>query len=142
MVRRTSPNRATSRSCSPLPAWRERGEGLWDVAPAPCASRGVNNYLRRAKSSIVWRIEESPMFSYADPAGRNFLNNAAAADNFRRQLSAMYDSFARRVNSGFTWLEAMQNLTSGQPPALDSVKWFAFPLTAQATDKEIDRDRF
>jgi hypothetical protein len=80
------------------------------------------------------------MFQYQDPAGRNFLSNSAAANNFRQGLQAIYESFARRINSGFTWLEAFSQL-SGSPLQPVSVEWFAFPLTSTASDAAIDTDR-
>lgn len=82
------------------------------------------------------------MFPYSDPAGRNFLGNDAIADGFRQQLQSFYDTYARRVNSGFTWLEAFDQLSSGQAPQEVTVDWASFPITAQATDALIDRDRF
>lgn len=82
------------------------------------------------------------MFQYSDPAERNFLNNSAVASVFQQQMQGVYDGFARRINSGFTWLEAFQQLPGGQLPQQMSVDWSAFPITARATDKEIDRDRF
>ena len=82
------------------------------------------------------------MFPYSDPAGRNFLDNNAVADIFRQQLQGFYDTFARRVNSGFTWLEAFDQLSGGQARQEVSVDWSSFPITAQATDALIDRDRF
>src|SRR5687768_2938702 len=82
------------------------------------------------------------MFPYSDPAGRNFLGNNAVADIFQQQLQGFYDTFARRVNSGFTWLEAFDQLSAGQAPQEVSVDWSSFPITAQATDALIDRDRF
>lgn len=82
------------------------------------------------------------MFPYSDPAGRDFLNNSAVAGIFRQQMQGVYEEFARRINSGFTWLEAFQQLSGGQLPQEASVDWSAFPITAQATDEVIDRDRF
>lgn len=81
------------------------------------------------------------MFDYADPVGRNFLSNPAAAQVFRQRLQGTYDSFARRVDSGFTWIEAFDQLSGGQLPTPVGVDWLAFPKTAQATDKEIDKQR-
>lgn len=81
------------------------------------------------------------MFSYSDPAGRNFLGSTTVTDEFRRSLGGLYDAFARRENSAFTWIEAFSSLAGGQSPATVNVDWFAFPLTAQASDKSIDADR-
>lgn len=82
------------------------------------------------------------MFRYADPVGRNFLGTPAIEAEYQRLLGAMYETHARRNDSGFTWIEAFQALASGQPPQVASVPWFAFPLLAQATDKQIDAKRF
>lgn len=82
------------------------------------------------------------MFAYTDPVGRSFLSNPAVTNAFQQRMQSMYESFARRVNSGFTWLEAFQQLPGGQIPQLVTVDWHAFPITAQATDQVIDRDRF
>jgi len=81
------------------------------------------------------------MFDYADPAGRNFLNNPAVAQLFRQQRQGIYNAFAKKANSAFTWIEAFGQLAAGQVPQLVSVDWFAFPVTATATDKEIDKKR-
>lgn len=82
------------------------------------------------------------MFPYTDPVGRNFFGSSDIETEYRRILSGMYDTHARRNNSGFTWIEAFQTLSSGQLPQVVGVPWFAFPLTAQATDKQIDTKRF
>lgn len=82
------------------------------------------------------------MFPYSDPAGRNFLDNDAAASAFQQRLQGLYDEFARQPNSGFTWLEAFDQLTGGQSPQQVSVDWAAFPITARGTDAVIDGDRF
>jgi hypothetical protein len=83
------------------------------------------------------------MFSYTDPAKRNFLGNQAAQAEFVQRLRTTYDSFARRPNSAFTWIEAFDHLANGQLPQVRSVDWRAFPLTATApNDKAIDSDRF
>jgi hypothetical protein len=81
------------------------------------------------------------MFNYTDPAGRNFLNNAAVEQEFRQRLQGMYDGFARRNDSAFTWVEAFLQLSAGQIPQTVTVDWRAFPLTAGTTDKKIDKDR-
>jgi hypothetical protein len=55
-------------------------------------------------------------------------------------MQGVYESFARRVNSGFTWLEAFDHLSGSALPPV-SVEWSAFPITAQVTDVTIDKDR-
>ena len=82
------------------------------------------------------------MFQYTDPAGGNFLSNSVVTNVFQQRMRTIYDGFARRVNSGFTWIEAFQQLSGGQVQQLVTVEWSAFPITSQKTDKEIDRDRF
>lgn len=82
------------------------------------------------------------MFAYSDPSGRNFLSNVVVASVFQQRIEGIYEAFARQINSGFTWLEAFQQLSGGQLPQPESVDWHAFPITAQVTDKVIDRDRF
>jgi hypothetical protein len=81
------------------------------------------------------------VFQYADPVGRSFLSNTDAADEFRRTLQGTYESFARRINSGFTWLEAFSQLSGGMLPSV-IVEWSAFPITSPGTDAAIDKDRF
>lgn len=82
------------------------------------------------------------MFPYSDPAQRNFVGNPAAEAAFRQQLAGVYDRFARRFNSAFTWLEAFSLLSGGAAPGTPTVDWPAFPLTAGVSDKAIDDDRF
>jgi hypothetical protein len=82
------------------------------------------------------------MSDYPDPAGRNFLGNTAVATAFRQSMQGVYEEFARQPQSAFTWLEAFDNLTNGQPPQQRSVDWLAFPLLANATDAQIDQNRF
>jgi hypothetical protein len=81
------------------------------------------------------------MFDYLDPVGRDFLGNDAAKTEYRRVLQGAYDSFARRTNSAFTWLEALAQLTGGQAASSQTVDWRAFPLTAGTTDQNIDANR-
>lgn len=80
------------------------------------------------------------MFQYTDPVGRNFLSKDAVATEFRLKVQGIYDGFARRVNSGFTWLEAFDQLSGAAFPP-KSVDWSAFPITALVADTAIDRDR-
>lgn len=81
------------------------------------------------------------MFNYVDPAGRNFLGNLLVEAEFRLKMQTEYESFARRPNSGFTWIEAFGELAGGQTPGSPTVPWKAFPLTATGSDREIDDDR-
>ncbi len=81
------------------------------------------------------------MFDYSDPVGRDFLGNDTAKTEYRRVLQGAYDSFARRTNSAFTWLEALAELSGGQAAGSRTVDWRAFPLTSGTTDKNIDVNR-
>ncbi|MBW3600214.1 MAG: hypothetical protein KY475_23440 [Planctomycetes bacterium] len=81
------------------------------------------------------------MFEFTDPAGRNFRNRATVRTVYRQRLQAFYDRFARRPDSGFTWLEAFANLPASRPAKVATVDWLAFPLTAVAAESEIDNDR-
>lgn len=81
------------------------------------------------------------MFNYVDPAGRNFLSNQDAAREFRLIMQTNYESFARRPDSAFTWIEAFSDLSGGQIPGALTVDWRAFPITAAATDRNIDSNR-
>jgi hypothetical protein len=82
------------------------------------------------------------MFNYVDPVGRNFLESPLVAAAFQAKIQGVYEQFARRSQSAFTWLEAFQNLTGGQTPQVPTVDWLAFPLLATANDTAIDQDRF
>lgn len=82
------------------------------------------------------------MFDYADPAGRDFLGQDDVRTAYRSTMAGFYDRFASRVNSAFTWVEAFAQLSGGAVSARTDIDWRAFPLTAIATDRQIDRDRF
>jgi len=79
------------------------------------------------------------MFAYTDPSGT--LKPARALTNYRGRLHAEYRQHAKLAASAFTLLEAF-----GEVPAarqrVDTVRWIAFPKTAQATNTTIDNDRF
>ncbi len=81
------------------------------------------------------------MFAYQDPTGRDFLDDPAVAVAFRHRMQDFYERFARRQQSAFTWLEAFDHLADGPAPAEAHVTWPAFPLSAVASDAEIDGDR-
>jgi hypothetical protein len=82
------------------------------------------------------------MFDYTDPALRNFLGNQAVQTEYHERMRGTYEGFARRPDSAFTWIEAFDQLLNGQASQVSSVDWRAFPLTATASDKSIDSDRF
>jgi hypothetical protein len=81
------------------------------------------------------------MFAYSDPTGGDFLGDQTVTDFFRSELDRTYDDFAKRQASAFTWLEAMSQLQNGAQPTEKKIDWRAFPLTAQATDGQIDAQR-
>lgn len=81
------------------------------------------------------------MFSYSDPAQRNFLSNKDVETAFRIQIDGMYGRYARRTNSAFTWLEAFSQLSGGAAAGSQTVDWRAFPLTAGVSDDKIDAER-
>ena len=81
------------------------------------------------------------MFSYSDPAGRNFLGNGSVQIAFQSKMQQFYDKFGSRPNSGFTWLEAFRELQGGQKLLEQSIEWRAFPLLAKGSDEEIDGQR-
>jgi hypothetical protein len=78
------------------------------------------------------------MFAYTDPAGA--LKPAAALANYRRLLHEQYRQHARLAGSAFTLLEAFAEVAAAKQ-RIDSVRWIAFPKTAQASNAEIDADR-
>ena len=80
------------------------------------------------------------MFAYKDPTGTNFLDSQGALDEYRAIIDGFYRSSARLPNSGFTLLDAFENLPTGTSQ-IDSIPWRAFPITASASFDEIDRDR-
>ena len=55
------------------------------------------------------------MFAYSDPAQRNFLSNATVQAEFRQRMHGIYDGFARRPNSAFTWIEAISLFQPASP---------------------------
>lgn len=82
------------------------------------------------------------MFEFADPAGRDFLGNAAAKANYQEQMRSFYDRFSAVSDSAFTFIEAFDELTGSQSASQSRVNWAAFPLLAPATDAQIDGNRF
>jgi len=82
------------------------------------------------------------MFAYSDPSGTGVLENAGAIDAFRQTLHEWYDRLAALDHSGFTWIEAFDELSPGAEPQHHEVTWRAFPITAAANNDQIDADRF
>jgi hypothetical protein len=79
------------------------------------------------------------MFTYQDPGGT--LAPAQALTNYRQLLHAQYRMHAKLAKSAFTLLEAFDGLPAGTARE-DGVEWSAFPITANATNPQIDSDRF
>lgn len=81
------------------------------------------------------------MLAYTDPTGTNFLDSQGALDEYRAIIDNFYRTSARISNSGFTLLDAFENLPAGTS-RIDSIPWRAFPITASASNNQIDNDRF
>lgn len=79
------------------------------------------------------------MFAYTDPSGT--LKPAKALTNYRGRLHAEYRQHAKLAGSAFTLLEAFGEVPEAQQ-RVDTVRWIAFPKTAQAPNATIDSDRF
>ncbi len=78
------------------------------------------------------------MFDYTDPVATGVLAAQGALTDYRTILHSQYRQFALLPQSGFTLLEAFDGLA----PELTDVPWIAFPRTAQASDNDIDTNRF
>jgi hypothetical protein len=81
------------------------------------------------------------MFAYTDPTGTNFLDSQDALNEYRAIIDRFYRNSALVPNSGFTLLDAFENLPAGTSK-IDSIPWRAFPITASASNNQIDSDRF
>lgn len=81
------------------------------------------------------------MFAYTDPTGTNFLDSQDALDEYRAIIDGFYRMSARVSSSGFTLLDAFDNLPTATS-RIDSIPWRAFPITASASFDEIDKERF
>lgn len=79
------------------------------------------------------------MFAYTDPSGT--LKPAKALANYRARLHAEYRQHAKLAASAYTLLEAFAAVPAAQQ-RIDTVRWIAFPKTAQAPNATIDGDRF
>lgn len=81
------------------------------------------------------------MFAYVDPTGTEFLESQGALDEYRSIIDGLYRNAARFPDSGFTLLDAFENLPA-DASQINAVPWRAFPVTASAPFEQIDRDRF
>jgi hypothetical protein len=79
------------------------------------------------------------MFSYTDPG--KTLKPAKALANYRQLLHEEYRSQSKLAGSAFTLLEAFEEIPDARKKTA-AVDWIAFPRTAQASNEEIDTDRF
>src|SRR5262245_22088982 len=80
------------------------------------------------------------MFAYKDPGGT--LKPAKALNNYRQLVHAQYRDQAKRTGSAFTLLEAFGEMSGGATPREDAVEWLAFPARFNASNDQIDSDRF
>lgn len=81
------------------------------------------------------------MFEYTDPTGTNFLDSQGALNEYRAIIDGFYRESARVSNSGFTLLDAFEGLPTATSD-ISSIIWPAFPITASASNDQIDNDRF
>lgn len=81
------------------------------------------------------------MFAYTDPTGTSFLDSQGALAEYRALIDGFYRDSNSVSNSGFTLLDAFENLPTGTSK-IDSIPWRAFPITASASNNQIDNDRF
>lgn len=81
------------------------------------------------------------MFDYTDPTKTGLLKTEGALASYQREVHVFYRDFARAPGSGFTLLDAFDELTSGGQRQLDQVTWKAFPRSALASHLDIDTKR-
>jgi hypothetical protein len=79
------------------------------------------------------------MFQYTDPG--KTLKPAKALANYRTALHVQYVQSAKRPQSAFTLLEAFREIAESKRPT-DAVEWAAFPKSANASNAQIDAERF
>lgn len=77
------------------------------------------------------------MFDYVDPTGTGVLEAEGALSVYRDILDSFYDSAVMTPATRFVGLE---DIPIGSNPKF--VDWPAFPVTATASDQEIDEQRF
>lgn len=82
------------------------------------------------------------MFDYTDPTGGTLLDEEDARVFYRARLHGLYTKFAELPNSGFTLLEAFDDLAGDAEVEVTPVEWRAFPLTSSLSPPEIDEQRF
>jgi hypothetical protein len=81
------------------------------------------------------------MFAYTDPTGTGALAAAGALQNYREKVGFFDQRFHNVDASGYTLREAFNELAPGTQGRIATVRWSAFPVTAPATEQEIDNDR-
>lgn len=82
--------------------------------------------------------EGAEMFAYTDPVGTGVLEARGALEDYRTTVHSFYRRFALLPQSAFTLLEAFEGINTNTA----EVPWIAFPKTANASDAEIDENRF
>jgi len=82
------------------------------------------------------------MYGYEDPTATGALQRAGALERYRSLLQGQFRHFGRMPRSGLTIPEAFEEAPDSSDINLTTVKWLAFPRSAQASDADIDADRF
>jgi hypothetical protein len=82
------------------------------------------------------------MFAYSDPTGSGVLEETGALPIYREFVDEFYKRFHAAQDSGFTLLEAFAEASPTTQVETATIEWRAFPVTALATDAEIDGNRF
>ena len=76
------------------------------------------------------------MFNYSDPTAKGVLAAQGALDNFREAMEAQYETATDSDNA----FEKLETIPVGSPT--EFIEWVGFPVTANASDSEIDSERF
>jgi hypothetical protein len=81
------------------------------------------------------------MFSYSDPTGTGFLQQAGALQAYRDKVRQLDEQFDGLLKSGFTLRESFEELTPANAATVTTVRWKAFPITHNNPPNVIDSDR-
>src|SRR6266852_6172906 len=81
------------------------------------------------------------MFPYSDPVGTGVLAASNALKAYRLAVRDQDHRFGQLSTSAYVDRDAFLELATGAQSHVDTVDWLAFPLTAAATDAQIDADR-
>jgi hypothetical protein len=90
---------------------------------------------------VIGNAKRSVMFAYSDPTKTGFLEQVNALQNYREKVASFDQQFHNDPNSGFTLREAFEELAPGTNAETTTVRWKAFPVTADATAEQIDSQR-